>query len=269
MKKALVLFSICAAISPVIFADSPSNADTKGTQTVTNSDAVVQAAPASTTAVDDGRYPFLKNVSGNLSFVTNYVFRGISQDRNLPAIQGGLTYTFPINIYANLWGSNVQFLDSHGAMATVEFDTIVGYRNTYGDNFAYDINIDRYNYPGARHANYNELNTLFNYYFLQLGISYSANVYNTHQSGTYYNGGINYDVPPTWIYGVTDVNFLALFGHYSLPVAAGNSYDDYNVQISKGFKNYKVAGQWTSTNGRQHNSPIDGSQLIATLSADF
>lgn len=269
MKKALVLFSICTAISPVIFAETPSNADTKGGMPVVNSDAVVQVTPADAAVIDDGRYPWLKNVSGNLAFVTNYIFRGISQTRNLPAIQGGLTYTFPINVYLNLWGSNVQFFDSHGAAATVEFDTIIGYRNTYGDNFAYDLNFGRYNYPGARHANYNELNTVFNYYFLQVGLGYSANVFNTHSSGTYYLGGINYDIPSTWVYGVTDLNLLATIGHYSLPVAAGNSYNDYNIQLSKAFKNYRIAGQWTSTNGRQHNSPIDGSQLIATLAADF
>lgn len=247
MKKALFLFSICAAISPVSFADTQSGS----------------------TPVDDGRYSWLKNVSGNLAFVSNYVFRGISQDRNLPAVQGGLTYTFPINVYFNVWGSNVSFADSHGANATVEFDTILGYRNTYGDNFSYDINIDRYNYPGARHANYNELNTLFNYYFLQAGISYSANVFNTHQSGTYYNGGINYDIPSSWVYGVTDLNLLATYGHYSLPVAAGNSYNDYNIQLSKAFKSYTVYAQWTSTNGRQHNAPLDGSQLIAQIAANF
>lgn len=266
MKKALVVLSVYAAMSQVVFAETPANADTKGSEPVAS---VSTSTPADATVADFGNYPWLKNVSGNLAFVTNYVFRGVSQSRNLPAIQGGLTYTLPINIYLNLWGSNVQFADNHGANATVELDTILGYRNTYGENFAYDLNIARYNYPGARHANYNELNTVFSYYFLQAGISYSANVYNTHQSGTYYSGGINYDIPPTWIYGVCDLSLLALFGHYSLPVAAGNSYNDYNLQLTKAFKNYRVSAQWTSTNGRQHAAPLDGSQLIAQIAADF
>src|SRR3990167_10866114 len=239
MKKTVVLLAICSAISQTAFAETPLNADTKGSQPVTN------VASADATVADYGNYPFLKNVSGNLAFVTNYMFRGISQSRNLPAIQGGLTYTFPVNVYLNLWGSNVQFADSHGASATVELDTVIGYRNTYGDNLAYDINLGRYNYPGARFANYNELNTVLNYYFLQAGISYSANVFNTHQSGTYYVAGINYEVPASWVYGVCDLSLLALFGHYTL------------------------SAQWTSTNGRQHNSPLDGSQLIAQLAADF
>lgn len=207
MKKALILISIFAAASPVVYAETSATVSTQSTP--------AQKA-ATSTASEDNKYPWLKNVSGNLTFVTNYVFRGISQNRNLPAAQGGLTYTFPINFYVNLWGSNVSFVDSHGANATVELDTIVGYRNTYGDNFSYDINIDRYNYPGARHANYNELNTVFAYYFLQAGISYSANVYNTHQSGTYYNGGINYDIPSKWALGVCDLNLLATLGRNTL-----------------------------------------------------
>lgn len=217
----------------------------------------------SKTAADP--YPLQKNISGTLAFVSNYVFRGVSQTRNLPALQGGLTYTTPYNFYGNLWGSNVRFEDTS---ATLEFDTILGYRNTYGDDFAYDLNLARYNYPGARYLNYNEANGIFNFKFIQFGVSYSANVYNVHQSGTYYTGGINYDIPSQWIGGVCDVNLLALIGHYSLPRAAGNSYNDYNVTVSKSFNKYHLAVQWTNTDGRQHNAPYDSQQIIGQLSVD-
>ncbi|HTM63313.1 MAG TPA: TorF family putative porin [Gammaproteobacteria bacterium] len=271
MKKALALLSVCTMFTPSVFADSGSEPVKKDPSQTANAAASHSSASATDSSLtnDDAKYPWLKNLSGNLTFVTNYVFRGISQSSNLPATQGSLTYTFPINIYLNIWGSNVKFLDSHGKNATVELDTIIGYHNTYGDNFSYDLSFARYNYSGARFANYNEFNAVASYYFIQLTLGYSADVFNTHQTGTYYNGGINYDIPSTWIYGVCDVNFLATLGHYSLPVAAGNSYNDYNIQVTKGFKNYKVAAQWTSTNGRQHNSPLDGSQLIAQLGVDF
>jgi len=257
MKKALVLLSICTALSPVASAETIGNADSKGNQPI--------AATAEAT-VTNPNYPWLNNISTNLSFVTNYVFRGVSQTRNLPAIQGGLTYNSPINVYFNLWGSNVKF---DGTDATVEIDTIIGYANTYGDNFSYDINVGRYNYPSTRSLNYNELNTLFRYYFLQFGVSYSSNVYNVHKPGTYYVGGINYDIPAKYLYGVCNVNVTGLFGHYSLPRVAGNSYNDYSVMLTKTFDHYTVGAQWTSTNGRQKSSPIDGSNILAMVSADF
>jgi uncharacterized protein (TIGR02001 family) len=210
---------------------------------------------------------WMDNLSGNLTLVSNYVFRGVTQSKNLPATQGGLTYTFPIGLYFNVWGSNVKFNDESNA--TSELDTIIGYTNSIGDDFKYDINADRYNYPGARELSYNEINTLFYYKFLQAGISYSSDVFATHKSGTYYQGGINYDIPANYVFNINDLNVKALFGHYNLPVDAGNTYNDYNVSLNKKLRNYVLTAQWTSTNGRQHNSPYDGSQLIGQVAVNF
>lgn len=209
---------------------------------------------------------WIDNLSGYLTVVSNYMFRGISQTRNLPALQGSLTYGLPYGIYLNMWGSNVRFEDSP---ATVEFDSVIGVRNTIGEKFSFDINAARYNYPGARLSNYNEINSVFNYDFLQAGLSYSGNVYNSHTGGTYYNGGINYAIPSEFIFHIDNVSILALFGHYSLNRAAGNSYNDYNIMLSKKIKNYTFAAQWTDTNGRANSHPYDGSTFIGQVTANF
>lgn len=215
---------------------------------------------------DATNYAWMDNISGTFALTSNYMFRGVSQSANLPAVQGGLTYTFPFGIYANVWGSNVRF---PGTNASVEIDTTIGILGKLFDEFSYDINAGRYNYPGERHLNYNELNSLFNYKFLQLGISYSGNAYNSHQTGIYYNGGVNYDIPSQYTFNIENINVTALMGHYSLPRSAGNSYNDYQIGLSKTLKNYTVALQWTTTNGRQHNSPYDSTQYVGTISAKF
>ena len=202
-----------------------------------------------------------------MAFTTNYVFRGISQTSNLPAVQGSLTYTFPIGIYLNMWGSNVKFANS---TASIEIDTILGIRRSIGENFTYDINIDRYNYPSQSNLAYNELNTLFNYHFLQAGVSYSSNVYNSHNSGLYINGGINYQIPQKWAFNLKDVSFLALVGRYKLGYAAGNSYTDYNIALNKKLSDiYSLGIQWASTNGQTRNRPYDRDLFIGTVSANF
>src|SRR3982751_6029953 len=99
--------------------------------------------PADTTATPSP-------LTGNFDITTNYVFRGISNSNNNPAFQGGLTYTFLTSgIYFNVWGSNVDFVDAYDNQATVEADTIVGISNSINDNWSYDVNFDRYNYPKA------------------------------------------------------------------------------------------------------------------------
>ncbi len=252
MKNKLVVLVACATLSHNVFAETIANADSKGNQPL------VKAA--------ENDYGLVKNLSGTLAFVTNYVFRGQSQTRNLPAVQGGLTYNTPINFYANIWGSNASFV---GTTASVEIDTIVGYRNTYGDDFAYDINLARYNYPGYKTYNYNEFNILGTAYFLQAGMSYSGNVYGTHSSGIYYNGGLNYNIPGKFAFGICDLNLKVLMGHYTLPRIAGYSYNDYSAQLTKTYKNYSASVQWTGTNGRSLNPPYDDDQVIGQIAANF
>ena len=236
-----------------------------------NADANVSAnAPMKDQAAKDAKpCSWLDNLSGQMDLTSNYVFRGTSQTENLPAIQGGLTYQFPIGAYLNVWASNVKFPDTD---ATIEMDTIAGWRGNFWGSWSdlsYDLNIDRYNYPGAQELAYNEFNSVFNYKILQLGYSYSANAFASHGPGRYYIIGLNYDLPPQYALSIEDVSIHATAGHYTLPKNAGDSYNDYSMWVCKKIKNYTLTLQWTDTNGRQHNSPYDDSHIFAILNADF
>lgn len=208
--------------------------------------------------------------SGQMTLASNYIFRGISQTANNPAIQGSITYTFPIGLYANVWGSNVNFPAPDGRTATIEIDTILGFKGKIIEDLTYDINVDRYHYPRARSANYNELNTLFNYKIIQLGVSYSANYAGTHATGIYYNGALIYSIPSDYLLNIQDISLQAGMGHYSLAKSAGNSYNDYIVAINKKINStYAVTVQWTGTNGRAQMSPLDDNHIVGLLTASF
>lgn len=223
--------------------------------------------PKEKSAVVETKNDFFSNLSGSMAFTTNYVFRGLSQTENLPAVQGGLTYTFPIGLYLNMWGSNVKFPNT---TATIEIDTIAGIHRTVGENFTYDINLARYNYNGASALSYNELNGVFNYYFVQAGFGYSSNVYNAHTSGLYLNGGVNYEIPQKFAFNLQNVTLLALIGRYQLGDNAGPSYTDYNVALNKKLSDiYSIGIQWVSTNGQAQYRPYDRDLFVGTVTATF
>ncbi|MBD3808147.1 MAG: hypothetical protein IE880_05460, partial [Epsilonproteobacteria bacterium] len=46
--------------------------------------------------------------SANMAFTSNYVWRGLTQTDNSPAIQGGIDIGYK-GFYAGVWGSNVEF----------------------------------------------------------------------------------------------------------------------------------------------------------------
>ncbi|GEM_PF-2305222 len=272
MKKIVVMLSMCMLINPLlsVHATTTHKKHHKKKHVHAVEKEYKEAAPAPATPTP-AVSSWLDNLSGNFDFTSNYVFRGLSQTSNLPAAQGSLTYALPLGFYLNSWGSNVKFNDPQGRQATVELDTIAGIRNSIGNNFiAYDINLARYNYPGARGATYNEFNTLWTYKIFQLGISYSGNSFGYHDTGMYYNGTVTFNIPSQYAFHVQDLSLAGEFGHSSLSRAAGNSYNDYSVTLTKILnKTYTIAAQWTSTNGRQHNAPLDGSEINGTVTANF
>lgn len=274
MKKAVILMSICLIANPLT-TNAASKKNSK--KHITNSSAAVTTAVAAPAEAiipvkSESETPpsYLDNLSGNMTLTSNYMFRGISLSANNPAIQGGLTYTFPVGAYLNVWGSNADYPAPDGKTVSSEFDTVAGWQGTVYEDFSYNINFARYNYPGARSANYNEVNSLFAYKIFQLGLSYSANYSGYHSSATYVNGIITLPIPPRYFLNIEDTTFQIGMGHYSIAKAGGNSYSDYMASLSKKLSDrYTIMGQWTATNGRAHNPPYDGNQFIATLNAYF
>jgi uncharacterized protein (TIGR02001 family) len=64
-------------------------------------------------------------VAGNMSIVSDYRFRGISQTFEQPAIQGGIDYSHASGFYLGNWNSNVSgisFIDG-----TFEMDLYGGF----------------------------------------------------------------------------------------------------------------------------------------------
>ncbi len=82
-------------------------------------------------------------ISQNAAFVTNYVWRGLTQTDNSAALQAGADYKNK-NAYASVWVSNVE--DGQGAEgAPLEMDVSFGYNNKF-KKFNLDMRVTTYNY---------------------------------------------------------------------------------------------------------------------------
>lgn len=214
-------------------------------------------------------------ITSSWALTSNYIFRGITQTNNTGAVQGGITWNFlSSGIYASLWGSNVKFPEDEVSRtsATLEFDTAVGITNTIKENFTYNLSLVRYNYPQSAYYDYNEIIANFQYYFITALLGYSNDVYATGENGTYYNFGINYNIPEKYALGLTGVNFVAAAGHYILPADTTlyTSYSDYTIQIAKIIGNYQLSVAWTDTNGKFYGPASWGdNKVVFTINANF
>jgi uncharacterized protein (TIGR02001 family) len=80
--------------------------------------------------------------------VTDYRFRGISQSRLKPALQGGVDWTHDSGFYLGFWFSSIRILeDIPGGKGPVELDFYGGYRGKFTDALSYDVGLLRYQYP--------------------------------------------------------------------------------------------------------------------------
>lgn len=188
--------------------------------------------------------------TGTFDLTTNYMFRGISQTNNNAAVQGSFTYTFPKwGIYADIWGSNVQFEDYVGNISSLEIDTTLGIANTI-DKFTYDLALVTYNYPRSSNLAYNEFIANLQWHFVTTSLGYTNNVDALGGSGIYYNLGVNYTIP-TAIFKVADLSIIGGVGYYDLPQQVGlHSYTDYSLMLQKVLDNYEFSFAWTSTDGQ-------------------
>lgn len=96
--------------------------------------------------------------SGNVSLASEYRWRGQTQTKNDPALQGNFLFSHSSGVYLSLFASNVDFSDE----AQLELDPMIGYSTPVKLGTlepTADLGMLRYTYVGNSHLNYNE------YYF--------------------------------------------------------------------------------------------------------
>jgi uncharacterized protein (TIGR02001 family) len=107
-------------------------------------------------------------LSFNAGVVSDYRYRGISQSRMDPAVQGGLDFAHKSGFYLGAWGSTIKWIKDSGIATTkggVELDLYGGYKGELAKGLAYDVGVLRYEYvnnnlgaaPGYANANTTEI----------------------------------------------------------------------------------------------------------------
>lgn len=97
-------------------------------------------------------------VTGNVSLVSDYRFRGISQTFKDPAIQGGFDYSHSSGLYLGTWASNVYGGSNASALGVnyfnggLELDMYGGYKWEAFKDVILDAGLLFYYYPGAKWA---------------------------------------------------------------------------------------------------------------------
>ena len=232
-------------------------------------------------------------VAYNVGVTTDYVFRGISQSRNKPAVSAGVDYSHtPSGLYLGAWASTISWVaDSYGDSVTTanrgstpyEVDFYGGIKGDLGAGLNYDLGAIYYLYPNhklgsAPNANTVEVYGKIGYGPVYLKGSYALGdaIFTSDKAGSYYIdlGG---DFPLA--------EGLVANAHYGMwrfqnggatPAASDYNYSDWKLGVTKDL-GYGLSGALAATGTNAKTGPwnfngtgyLGGNKVIATLTKTF
>jgi len=229
--------------------------------------AQAQEAQPAAEAVPDNQ------ISYNVAVVSDYRYRGISQTRLQPALQGGVDYVNnPTGVYVGAWATNIKWIKDGGGDASYEFDVYAGKRGQITDTFAYDVGALYYAYPSnglSTNANTFELYAQVSAGPFSLKYSHAtSNLFGTADSknSSYIDGQFNYDVYDGFV-----LNLHA--GRQDVKNLDEASYTDYKVGVTKDFGVFSLGVAAVKTNtdfyvGRNGKN-LGKSGAVVTISKTF
>jgi len=102
---------------------------------------------------EEAAAPEVSPITANVTVASSYVYRGLTQTNNKPAIQGGFDYAHESGLYIGNWNSNISWIsDGYGqspsTTAPIEMDFYAGIKKELiGEGFVSDFGVLQYYYP--------------------------------------------------------------------------------------------------------------------------
>lgn len=221
--------------------------------------AVVSCLP-SVAAAQDKKDDSPHSLTGNMSLVSEYRYRGISQTDFRPAVQAGLDYGHASGIYLGTWASSISWLSDTGAAnSSLEWDFYGGFKKTIGD-FGYDVGVLYYYYPGSYTAwmaagnpkpNTTEVYIAGSWKMITLKYSHAVSDifgFPDSEGSNYIDLGANFDVGAGFTLG-------AHYGRQKIKTSLTGvdcSYNDWKVGLGKEIAGLTVGLNYIDTDAKDN-----------------
>lgn len=168
----------------------------------------------------------------NVAIANDYVWRGMTQTSEEPAISGGFDIAGESGLYFGTWASNVEFGDG----AALELDWYAGYANELENGLSYDIGYLAFTYPGEDSLDFEEI-------YFGLGYSYFGLTYSSGQDSAPDNTEFSVALGETGLgitYGDYDEYGEYTIISYDLPISIAGlgvalSWSDFSAETFSGL----------------------------------
>ena len=221
-------------------------------------------------------------VSGSVALTSDYIFRGISQTNQEPALQAGIEYAADSGFYVGSWGSNINWLSDLSTSqapisSSLELDAYAGYRGKFGESVGFDVGALYYWYPGDFPSGFNSADTAELYLGISAGVfsaKYSYAItdlfgYADSDGSGYLDAAVNWEFVPSWTLNVHG-------GKQWIENNEDFEYTDWKLGVTRSFDGgFSVALAYTDTDTEQalytnaHGNYIGDDTVVLTLTRTF
>lgn len=229
-------------------------------------------------------------VTYNMGVTSDYVFRGISQSRNGPAVSGGVDYSHsPTGLYLGAWTSTIKWVnDSDTKSVTarsntpMEVDLYGGVKGDIGGGISYDAGGIYYYYPNHKLGTAPDANTFEVYgkvgygpVYFKVNYALTDAIAMADTAGSYY-WDLGGDFP--LIEGlVANLHYGSFVFKKSTNTVANADYKDWKIGLTKDLGNGlsgAVAATGTNADKTAWNfgpgtGYLGGNKVIASLTKTF
>ena len=238
-------------------------------------------------------------VTYNMGVTSDYVFRGISQSRNSPAVSGGVDYSHsPTGLYLGAWTSTIKWIQDADTVNTTnatrsntpyELDLYGGIKGDIGGGLSYDAGAIYYYYPSHKLGKAADANTFEVYgkvaygpVYFKVNYALTDAFWTSDKAGSYYlDLGADYPVMEGLVANLHYGSFSFKNGG-AIANASDWNYQDWKVGLTKDLGNgLSGALAATGTNATNLNSAgngvwnfgstgyLGGNKIIASLTKTF
>lgn len=221
-------------------------------------------------------------LSGNISISNNYLWRGLTQTQDQPAISGGLDWSHDSGFYVGTWVSNVEYASDDAF--SYEHDIYAGFAGETDGGISYDIGYLYYNYNTEANFDFSEIYGSIGYG----GLSLTAYVLVDTEASESDGIGI---IGEEYDFGFGEATYVSLDYGFGMPNVEGvdiglhvgyhdgdfvdafnfadgtRHYMDWNVSVSKGGFSFVVSD--TDLDSSDDSLNNDSMKYVVSYGVDF
>jgi uncharacterized protein (TIGR02001 family) len=215
-------------------------------------------------------------VSGTLSAVSDYRYRGITFSDRMPAVQAGLAYDDPQGWYAGAFGSTVRLAPRGGTSSNLQAIVYLGYAKRLPSGISVEAGGDYSAFAGSTNLDYGEIFVGGTTENLNARIYYSPRYFGQSSNAVY--GEINATQP---LIERVRLHLHAGFLRYRYASSYGSPYGaqptknvvDGRIGLRADLDMFQLEIAWVGVSNHSAAYPITGTSspngVVAALSLAF